>query len=239
VPGEAAAGDDGVMGRSAARAGTAAEGPRFTREELRASTPSWYRWGLHAVLIGGFCLTGIVVVLLQLERPRLSDGLFFAGMLVFTNFGEWALHRRVLHRRAFPYAAYHRHTCHHAFFGYDTMAIDHPSDFRWVMFPPWALPAMVAGVLPVSFAVRAVAGANRAWLFLLGVIVYYGVYEVFHALAHLPESHPIAGNPIVRAITRHHRVHHDPSLMRRWNFNFAIPIFDRLFGTLYRAGGAD
>jgi sterol desaturase/sphingolipid hydroxylase (fatty acid hydroxylase superfamily) len=31
---------------------------------------------------------------------------------------------------------------------------------------------------------------------------------------------------------RHHRLHHDPKVMRKWNFNIGIPLFDVLFRTL-------
>ena len=89
-------------------------------------------------------------------------------------------------------------------------------------------------MLPIFLLLYAVLPANLAWLFLLAVVVYYGVYEVLHALAHIPDDHPVAGWRPVRALTHHHRVHHDPALMRRYNFNFAIPIFDALFGTTYR-----
>ncbi|MGH7823005.1 MAG: fatty acid hydroxylase family protein, partial [Candidatus Binatia bacterium] len=130
---------------------------------------------------------------------------------------------------------YHRHVVeHHAFFTYDDMAVDSWRDIRWVLFPPWALPLMLATVAPIFALIWAVAPPNYPWLFLLAVVTYYGIYEFFHALAHLPADNPLAGNRLVRAVTHHHRVHHDPALMKRWNFNFAIPIFDWLFGTLYR-----
>lgn len=198
-------------------------------------TPPSYRLWRHVALIAAFSAAGVAIAVSQLEAVRPPDWLFFAGMLLFTNFGEWAVHRRSLHRRVFPRAVYHRHVVeHHAFFTYDDMAVDSWRDMRWVLFPPWALPLMVATVLPIFALIAAVAPPNYPWLFLLAVVTYYGIYEVFHALAHLPEDDPLAGNPLVRAVTHHHRVHHDPALMKRWNFNFAIPIFDWLFGTLYR-----
>ena len=205
-----------------------------TRAELRKQIPGWYRWWLHAGLIAAFCLGGIALCLWQLESPTIGEGLLFVGMLLLANFGEWAIHIRSLHRRVFPYAPFERHTQHHAFFGYETMAVDRLADMYWVIFPPWALPLMTVMLVPI-FLLISLFSWNVAWIFLLAVFVYYGVYEIFHSFAHLPEGHPAAGIPWVRAITHHHRVHHDPRLMKRWNFNFAIPIFDRLFGTLYVA----
>ena len=143
------------------------------------------------------------------------------------------MHVRTLHHRVFPYAPFERHTQHHAFFGYETMAVDDLAELFWVMFPPWALPLMIASMLPMFAALYALVSPNAAWIFLLGALVYYATYEISHSLAHLPEAHALAGTGWVRAISHHHRVHHDPRLMKRWNFNFAVPIFDRLFGTLY------
>ncbi|MGH7805455.1 MAG: sterol desaturase family protein [Candidatus Binatia bacterium] len=203
-----------------------------TRAELRKQIPGWYRWWHHAGLVAAFCLGGIALCLSQLDSPGLGDALLFVAMLLVANLGEWAVHIRSLHRPVFPYAPFERHTQHHAFFGFETMAVDRLADMYWVIFPPWALPLMAVSLLPL-FGLFALFSWNAAWVFLLAVFVYYGVYEIFHSLAHLPGTHPAAGIPWVRAITHHHRVHHDPRLMKRWNFNFAMPIFDRLFGTLY------
>jgi sterol desaturase/sphingolipid hydroxylase (fatty acid hydroxylase superfamily) len=40
----------------------------------------------------------------------------------------------------------------------------------------------------------------------------------------------------VRALRRHHAVHHDPELMQRWNFNVTVPLWDLVRGTIHRAG---
>jgi sterol desaturase/sphingolipid hydroxylase (fatty acid hydroxylase superfamily) len=101
------------------------------------------------------------------------------------------------------------------------------------LFPPWALPLLVAAVVPLALSIGLAAGSRAAWLFVLVVISYYALYEVLHALAHLPDDAPLARVAAVRALTHHHRVHHDPALMQRWNFNFAIPLFDVLFRTRY------
>ena len=207
---------------------------RYTRAELQAATPPSYRLWKHASLIALFTLAFGAVAVSRLEPLGAGDGLFVLGVLLFTNFGEWAVHRTRLHHPGFPHAVYHRHVIeHHAFFTYETMAVDSSRDLRWVLFPPWALPLLVATNLPFFLLLQAFAPASWPWLFLLSVVGYYGIYEVFHAAAHLPAGAPLAGNRLVRAITYHHRVHHDPRLMSRWNFNFAIPVFDWLFGTLH------
>jgi hypothetical protein len=148
--------------------------------------------------------------------------------------GEYAAHRWSMHRPRFPRAVYHRHVVeHHAFFTHVHMAMDDWTDLRWVLFPPWALPLLVVTILPFFAVLWWLATPRLAWLFVLAVIAYYGVYEVTHALAHLRVGDGPLGRAVA-AITRHHRVHHDPVLMHRWNFNFVLPLGDALWGTTWR-----
>jgi hypothetical protein len=184
--------------------------------------------------IAAFAATGLAVCLHRLAGLHAADAGWIAGSFLLTNLGEYAAHRWPLHRPMLPRAVYERHVReHHAFFTWERMAVDAWPEIRWVLFPPWALPLLVATVLPLALLLGAVAGSRAAWLFVLVVISYYALYEVLHALAHLPADAPLARVRLVRALTHHHHVHHDLALMRRWNFNFAIPLFDALLGTRY------
>jgi len=206
------------------------------RARLRATTPASYRWWKHVLLIAAFTAAGLYLTLARLDGVSLSGGLFFAVSLLLLNFGEYASHRWSMHVLRIPWAVHHRHVVeHHAFFTHEQMGVDGVEDLRWVLFPPWALPLLVATVLPIFVGLWLLAPAGWAWLYLAAVVLYYGLYEVLHALAHLPIDHPIGGSRLVRALTHHHRVHHDPVLMDRWNFNFVVPLFDRLCRTTYAA----
>ncbi len=206
-----------------------------TRDALRATTPPGYRWSVHVGLIVGFVVLGLAVCRARLGPLGGDDVAWIVGWLLATNLGEYLAHRWPLHHPMFPRAVHDRHVReHHAFFTWDRMAVDSWPEIRWVLFPPWALPLLVVTVLPLALAVAALAGERPAWLFVMVVIAYYGLYEVLHALAHLPDDAPLARARVVRALTHHHRVHHDVRLMQRWNFNFAIPLFDLLFGTVHR-----
>lgn len=210
-----------------------------TRDVLRATTPSSYRWTRHVALIVAFAAAGLAICLHVLGGLRASDAGVVLVAFLITNLGEYVAHRWPLHRPLFPRAVYQRHVReHHAFFTFDRMAVDAWPEIRWVLFPPWALPLLVATVVPLALVIGAVAGTRAAWLFVLVVIAYYALYEVLHALAHLPDGAPLARLRAVRALTHHHRVHHDPALMQRWNFNFAIPLFDALLGTRYAGAAA-
>jgi hypothetical protein len=201
---------------------------------LRETTPPSYRWWQHVLLIALFTGAGLVLVLSQWEGMTAAGWAFFAATLVFLNFGEYASHRWSMHVLRRPYPVYHRHVIeHHAFFTAQEMEVDTIADLRWVLFPPWALPLLVLSVSPFFLVLWAVAPAGWAWIYLMSVVLYYGIYEVLHALAHLPAQHPLAGSRFVQRVTHHHRVHHDPALMSHWNFNFALPLFDWVFDTTY------
>ena len=202
------------------------------RDPLRARTPPGYRWWRHVALIALFTASGAWLAWERTGGLGAADWTALAGMLLVINLGEYASHRWHMHVPRFPRAVHQRHVIeHHAFFGADSMGIEGWDDLRWVLFPPWALPLLVATVLPLFVALRWLAGARAAWLLVLAVIVYYGAYEVLHAVTHLPPAHPLARTRLVRAVTAHHRLHHDPALMDRYNFNFALPLFDWAFGT--------
>lgn len=211
--------------------------PAEARERLRATTPPTYRWWRHVALIVIFQVAGLWVALSALRDVSTFEWTAVPVMFLVVLVGEWASHRYSMHRRVFPRAVYHRHVVeHHGFFTYEDMTIDSLKDLRWVLFPAWALPLLVVSVLPF-FAVLLLAGtSNLAWLLILVVLVYYSSYEVFHALAHFPVSRGRFGHWQSR-VSRHHRIHHDPALMGRWNFNFVFPIFDTIFATRWRDPG--
>lgn len=220
-------------GRSASHGAPAGDEAPL-RRQLRASTPASYRWWAHVGLVAAFTITGIVLARVQIEHAGTAEGLFLLATLVFLNFGEYATHRWNMHVLRLPHVVHYRHVVeHHGFFSDREMGIESLDDLRWVLFPPWALPLLVVSVAPFAWLLWCIAPAGWAWLFLLAVLLYYGAYEILHAMAHLPEGHPIGGRPWVRALTRHHRIHHATTLMDRYNFNFVVPLFDAVFGTTH------
>lgn len=205
------------------------------RAALRAGAPADYRWSRHVALVTIFTLVGVWLAATQLAPLGAGDWLALGASLLAINLGEYAAHRWHLHVPRFPRAVYHRHVVeHHHFFTAVHMAVDDVEDVRWVLFPPWALPLLVVTILPYFLILRLTVSAQVGWLFVLTVIAYYGAYEVLHTLAHVPPTHPLGGLGPVRAVTRHHRIHHDPALMRGWNFNFVVPLGDWLFRTVHR-----
>jgi fatty acid hydroxylase family protein len=170
----------------------------------------------------------------QLHHVAWWQWLCFGSFLLLANWGEYWLHRIPFHNPTIPNFSYYAHVSHHGFFNYKRMACDDLNDLRFVMFDVWTELMVIIGAVPATALLYFLVAHNVGWLYLLAIMTYYSVYELTHALAHLPENNPIGALRIVQAYSHHHRVHHDTRLMRRYNFNFAIPIFDWLHGTRYR-----
>jgi hypothetical protein len=129
---------------------------------------------------------------------------------------------------------YHRHTTmHHNMFDDASMAYDSARDLKWIMLPSWGFAATVAVMSPLLGGLWLIE-PNLMWMYLLAQGSYYAVYELLHTASHLPQDHWLAQSRLVKAVSRHHRIHHDRRLMRKFNFNFALPLFDWICGTLYR-----
>lgn len=63
---------------------------------------------------------------------------------------------------------------------------------------------------------------------------YFALYEVVHLSCHLEEDHWWLTIPGLKAMRHHHRIHHHPRLMNRYNFCIVYPLFDYVFGTKYK-----
>ena len=79
----------------------------------------------------------------------------------------------------------------------------------------------------VGFAVS----RDAALLGLATAMAYFVSYEWLHLAYHLPSSSRVFRLPWLARLREHHRRHHDPRLMKRWNFNVTVPVFDLLHRT--------
>jgi len=209
----------------------------MTPEQVRHEhIPASYDYRWHVACCVVTTLAAAAVCVWRLTDVQAWHWLVFGGTMFITNAGEYALHRGPFHVpfKGFARPLYFRHTTmHHAMYDHESMAWDSPRDLLWILLPPWGYAAVIAITSPIV-ALLGWLEPNAGWMFLLAQTVYYAVYELLHTASHLPASSPLAQSRIVRAVSRHHRVHHDPRLMAHYNFNFALPLFDWLFKTTYR-----
>jgi hypothetical protein len=167
------------------------------------------------------------------------------------SFGEWLVHRYVLHRPLwfinFPYRA-HALIHHHVFKGDDTYLLENrPKDEiaqakRKIPMAYWA-PLVVVPLGTFPFLVVASVFALFYWwsaVFTIGGIGFllaaasFALYEYTHYCMHDPKGRWIERLKIFKWLDRHHRIHHlDPrSNLNVVMFPFLIWSADRVFRTL-------
>ena len=104
-------------------------------------------------------------------------------------------------------------------------------EYRLVLIPAYGLLLIIVGQLAVTSAFWWLGLHNVACLYAATAIAYAVSYEWLHFSYHLPHEHPVARNPIIQRLARHHAVHHDPRIMQRWNMNVTVPLTDHVMGT--------
>ncbi len=187
---------------------------------------------VHAssVIAGCAFAAGRLVHVTLLEAITVPVWLFLGSAFVY-----W-FHRYVLHRptRLF-YFAYEKHTLqHHRFFDYEHITRDERDDLHAMLFPWWSGLPLLALSYGVSLGLTPVLGENVALLSMFMMNGYFGLYELVHTVSHLPDEHVLARLPVLSFLREHHRLHHEPALMGKHNFNVVIPLFDWWFGALIR-----
>ncbi len=208
------------------------------RHEIVERIPRSYRPWVHLAvpsIFGIAVCAGSVVALLTAGRALTAlEWLTFPLTLVGGLGLEWRLHKTVLHRRRRGLAIlYERHELtHHVVYTHDDMAMRSRSEMLLILLPPYAIVVAFGGVVPLALLVFALSSAQAALLFVTASMMFFLSYEWLHLAYHLPADSVIGRTWLVRTLRELHRSHHDPALMKRWNFNVTIPLFDWLHGTL-------
>lgn len=210
----------------------------FRAEYRKAKIGARYRGELHAA----FTFTGSLVVLVlsagRVVGPSLTELAVVPITLVVANFVEYFGHRGPMHKRRPGLGLlFKRHTLeHHHFFTHAAMAYESHRDVKMVLFPPVMLLFFLGGVAaPLAWALFTFASANSAWLFVVSAVGYFATYEICHFAHHLDEERFPGKLGFLRAIRRHHRLHHDKRAMTSKNFNVTIPLADLVMGTYARS----
>jgi len=216
------------------RSGTDAPRPDAKHREMMALIPARYSGRAHWAFINLTTIVGIGFCLAMLESPSWWEWLFVPGFFVFANLFEWWIHRGPMHHPTRGLRIlYERHTLqHHVFYPADDMAFRDPRELFYVLFPPFALPALLVLNLPIPLLLGYFVSANLAWLFFLSVLAYYFVYEWFHFAHHLRRDSWLGRRALVAWFRRHHTQHHELALMEKGNFNVSFPLADWLLGTM-------
>jgi sterol desaturase/sphingolipid hydroxylase (fatty acid hydroxylase superfamily) len=203
------------------------------RDEILESIPRGYRPWLHFAATTGSGAVMLAVAVVAIHDLRAVELLVLPVMFVLSNVGEHFAHRTLLHRRIRPFQVlYDQHTPrHHAVYRYDDMAIRSWRELGLVLIPAFGVLTIVVATAPIAVLAGIVLSANAGWLVITETALYVVAYELTHLAYHLPESHPVGRLRAIRFLREHHRRHHHPKLMQRWNFNVTVPLWDVVVGT--------
>ncbi len=205
------------------------------RAGITAGIPRWYVPTLHLAVPTAVCLGVMVGALTRIHALRLPELLTLPLTLFFAFGFEWRVHKRVLHRRARGVGLlYERHElAHHVIYTHDDMAMRDRREWWLVLMPAYAVVLVALINTPLALALGALFGANTGCLYLVASMFFFLTYEWLHLAYHFPCESRIGRNRLVARLREHHRRHHDPRLMKRWNFNVTVPVFDVLLGTIW------
>lgn len=205
------------------------------RAEIVAHVPDWYRPWLHLAIPS---IIGAVVAGAALSRLHALSALDLLAVPVtlFASFGfEWRVHKYVLHRKV-PLLGliYRRHELmHHVIYTYDDMAMRSGRELWLILMPAYAIVLVFLLNAPFVALIALVFGQNAALLVLATSMFFFLSYEWLHMAYHQPPESFLGRRRVIQVLREVHRRHHDPALMKRWNFNVTVPVFDWLLGTLW------
>lgn len=196
--------------------------------------PRYNRW-LHGGWVLACAAAWLVYYARQLQAVQAWEWLAVPLGLVFSNWGEYSVHRWAgHHKRRLTALFYQRHTGdHHSFFVEHRMPYEQARDWRVILFPGWLIVLYSVLLVAPQWWLLSHWNGNVAALWAGTLISGYLMYEAFHACEHLAPTHPLSRLPWVRQMRRLHELHHRRTLMQVRNFNIVFPLMDWLYGTLH------
>ncbi len=206
-------------------------------DEQFALIPKSYSPIAHLSASAGVGILAITVAFAKIASFRLPLLGIAITFMVLANLVEWLSHKYFLHRRQrFLEPLYDQHVPrHHRFYTEHDMAVGSRREWRFVLMPARGVLAIAILVIPLAVAVGHLFGADYGWVTIMTIGSYTSFYEVTHLIYHLPKDHRILRLPVIgralRWLSHHHARHHDPRLMRKWNFNVTVPLWDFILGT--------
>jgi hypothetical protein len=204
----------------------------------KSELPKYYCGRLHFCFTTLFSLAGIGYCVLSLRQVTGLEWLTVPLTFLYANFVEYVGHRWPMHR---PYRlvrlVFDGHThIHHRFYTEEVFAFEKTDDFHALLLPPYLIVFFLGlFALPVGFLLYWLISLNVAYLFVATALAYFLNYELLHFCYHAPDNSWVLRLPFLRRLRKHHQTHHNPKLMTRYNFNITYPVFDWVFGTVYRA----
>lgn len=205
------------------------------RRAIVALIPRWYSPAFHLAFPTLVGLAVLVAALSRVHDLRPVELLAIPATLLVAFAFEWRVHKSVLHRRV-PLldVIYERHELqHHVIYTYDDMAMRERRELWLILVPAYAV--LLIGLInaPLAYLAGKLLAPNVGLIFLVTSMWFFITYEWLHLAYHLPPTHPIGRLRLIGVLREHHRRHHDPRLMKSWNFNVTVPLFDWIHRTTW------
>ncbi len=203
------------------------------RDQIIKKIPSWYHPLPHMVIpsILGIAIISICIYLIS-NLQWMS--LLCIPPTIFILFGfEWLVHKYVLHERQ-PLLGqiYELHErSHHIIYTHEKMAINSWRELYYVLMPPYAILLVFGLIAPLAFGIGMIFSFNVACLIIITSMLFFLTYEWLHFSYHLPVTTFLGRNSLIRRLRRVHRAHHNPKMMKKYNFNVTVPVMDFVLGT--------
>jgi hypothetical protein len=208
---------------------------RRRREIVEASFRGWYSPVLHVAIPAAISVTVAVLALLSLRDVRPIELLTIPATLILGFGFEWRVHKFVLHRRL-PLLStlYERHELHHhVIYTYENFTMRGRREFRLVLVPAYAVVLIALVNAPIAWALGRFVAPNVACVYLATSMLFFITYEWLHLAYHFPPDTFVGRLRLIAKLREHHRRHHDPRLMKTWNFNVTVPLFDWIHRTTW------
>jgi uncharacterized membrane protein len=206
------------------------------RHRTRNIGPHYNGW-LHFAVTTAGSLGAIAFAVTHVRAPSPLELAAIPVFFLIANLAEYFGHRGPMHHYNPRLGIiFERHAQqHHRYYTHDAMAASSHHDFQMVLFPPVML-AFFLGLIatPLGLLFGLLLTPNLGWLFAATGVGYFLTYEWLHWSYHQPDDSWMGRRALVRALRRHHTIHHDLSRMTRVNFNITFPIADAMFGTRAR-----
>ena len=181
---------------------------------------------LNSLLVALIIVGSLVFSAVNIDWDTRLILLLPVGFL-YSDAAMYLAHRYQQHRKVkFQEIVFEMHSgWHHGMFTNNKMHVDSIRDMNMVALPFFVHAFVLFGIyLPIAFIVS-LLHSDIGWILLFSVALHSMWYEIVHTISHLKNP------PILKRLAKHHKEHHNPKMMGKYNFGIATTMFDRVFGT--------
>lgn len=164
------------------------------------------------------------------EAYLLFQGASFAISMAYLSFFEWALHRNVMHRKAWIAYPFRTHALvHHSLFRHDdSFHLSNAAHRKHIRFAPRDYVLLMLVNTPVLFATELILHVPVIVGGWAAALLYLAAFDTLHWTFHVPRGRFYESWGWYRWLKLHHRIHHRYHYA---NLNVVIPLADFVLGT--------